>query len=162
MVPNKKIRLFVRWGNIGIGAIILLSAMTLSWNHTAALFEWAYYDGWLSQIGVLMVEASFFLGAMNIILARSAGVKAGWPARVTFLFGALLVGWSNVSSGRMLFSREDTAVLLGIAIPITLFLMEAIVSRALFRHNENTSIKRIETSGASGEDVGRERSHKNT
>ncbi|MFD1396415.1 hypothetical protein ACFQ40_11680, partial [Kroppenstedtia eburnea] len=76
------------------------------------------------------------LGALNIILARAAGMKAGWPARVTFLFGSLLVGWSNVSSGRMLLSREDTAVALGLSIPICLFLMEAIVSRALFQFRD--------------------------
>lgn len=131
-----KIQRIVRRGNIGIGAIILLSAMILSWNHTADLFEWAFYSGWLAQIGVLMVEFTFFLGALNIILARAAGMKAGWPARVTFLFGSLLVGWSNVSSGRMLLSREDTAVALGLSIPICLFLMEAIVSRALFQFRD--------------------------
>src|SRR5690606_17995903 len=119
----KPSRTIVRWGNILIGGIILLSAMVLSWNHTAALFEWAGYRGWLAQIGVLMIEASFFLGALNIILAKSSGLKAGWPARVTFLFGATLVGWSNISSGRMLFSQEDTAVILGVAIPLAMFLM---------------------------------------
>ena len=136
--PSRTIQSFVRWGNILIGGIILSSAMTLSWNHTADLFEWAGYHGWLAQIGVLMIEASFFLGALNIILAKSAGLKAGWPARVTFFFGALLVGWSNISSGRMLFSREDTAVILGIAIPIAMFLMEANVSRALFMFRDIT------------------------
>src|SRR5690606_28947868 len=97
------------------------------------LFRWAFYEGWLAHVGVIMVELTFFLGAMNVIMSRSVGLAAGWPARVAFMFGALLVGWSNVSSGKMFFSREETAIMLGLAIPICLFLMEAIVSRALFQ-----------------------------
>lgn len=130
---TERIQKWVRRGNLWLGALILTCAMILSYSHTADLFRWAFYDGWLAHVGVIMVELTFFLGAMNIILARSAGLRAGWPARVTFVFGALLVGWSNVSSGRMFLSREDTAVALGLAIPVCLFLMEAIVSRALFQ-----------------------------
>lgn len=129
---TEKIQKWVRRGNLWIGGLIMTCAMILSYSHTANLFRWAFYDGWLAHVGVIMVELTFFLGAMNIILAKSAGLLAGWPARVAFMFGALLVGWSNVSSGKMFLSREETAIALGLAIPICLFLMEAIVSRALF------------------------------
>lgn len=124
---------WVRRANVWLGALILACAMILSYSHTADLFRWAFYEGWLAHVGVIMVELTFFLGAMNVILSRSVGLAAGWPARMAFMFGALLVGWSNVSSGKMFFSREETAVMLGLAIPICLFLMEAIVSRALFQ-----------------------------
>lgn len=129
---TEKIQKWVRRGNLWIGGLIMTCAMILSYSHTANLFRWAFYDGWLAHVGVIMVELTFFLGAMNIILAKSAGLLAGWPARVAFMFGALLVGWSNVSSGKMFLSQEETAIALGLAIPICLFLMEAIVSRALF------------------------------
>lgn len=132
---------WVKRANVWLGALILACAMILSYSHTADLFRWAFYEGWLAHVGVIMVELTFFLGAMNVILSRSVGLAAGWPARMAFMFGALLVGWSNVSSGKMFFSREETAVMLGLAIPICLFLMEAIVSRALFqfRVQENAS-----------------------
>ena len=129
---TEKIQKWIRRGNLWIGGLIMTCAMILSYSHTANLFRWAFYDGWLAHVGVIMVELTFFLGAMNIILAKSAGLLAGWPARVAFMFGALLVGWSNVSSGKMFLSQEETAIALGLAIPICLFLMEAIVSRALF------------------------------
>lgn len=129
---------WVKRANVWLGALILACAMILSYSHTADLFRWAFYEGWLAHVGVIMVELTFFLGAMNVILSRSVGLAAGWPARMAFMFGALLVGWSNVSSGKMFFSREETAVMLGLAIPICLFLMEAIVSRALFQFRTAT------------------------
>lgn len=129
---------WVKRANVWLGALILACAMILSYSHTADLFRWAFYEGWLAHVGVIMVELTFFLGAMNVILSRSVGLAAGWPARMAFMFGALLVGWSNISSGKMFFSREETAVMLGLAIPICLFLMEAIVSRALFQFRTAT------------------------
>ena len=115
-----------------VGGIILACAMTLSYNHTVYLFKYAQYAEWLSHIGTIMIELTFFLGTSVIILSRAAGMESGWPARATFVFGAALVLWSNVSSGIMLLDEQWTAVVLGIAVVTCLFLMEAVVSRALF------------------------------
>lgn len=115
-----------------VGGIILGCAMTLSYNHTVDLFKYAGYVVWLSHIGTVMIELTFFLGTSVIILSRSVGMAAGWPARATFIFGAGLVLWSNVSSGIMLLDEQWTAVVLGVAVVTCLFLMEAVVSRALF------------------------------
>lgn len=115
-----------------VGGIILICAMILSYNHTVELFNYARYHGWLAHVGTIMIELTFFLGTSVIILSRAAGMAAGWPARATFGFGAVLVLWSNVSSGIMLLDEQWTAVVLGFSIVTCLFLMESVVSHALF------------------------------
>lgn len=127
-----------------VGGIILACAMTLSYNHTVDLFKYARYVEWLSHIGTVMIELTFFLGTSVIILSRAAGMAAGWPARATFIFGAALVLWSNVSSGIMLLDEQWTAVVLGIAVVTCLFLMEAVVSRALFMFQDQQEEQELE------------------
>lgn len=129
-----------------VGAVILACAMTLSYNHTVDLFKYAGYIVWLSHIGTVMIELTFFLGTSVIILSRAVGMAAGWPARATFIFGAALVLWSNVSSGIMLLDEQWTAVVLGVAVVTCLFLMEAVVSRALFMFRDDVQAEQAEES----------------
>lgn len=131
MQPGLSLNKFRGW-IVLVGGIILICAMILSYSHTVELFNYAQYVGWLAHIGTVMIELTFFLGTSVIILSRAAGMESGWPARATFVFGAALVLWSNVSSGIMLLDEQWTAVVLGIAVVTCLFLMEAVVSRALF------------------------------
>lgn len=102
--------------------VVLVCTIAVSYSHTIELFESAGYRGVLAHMGVIAIETTFLLGAFNIVHARLRGDRPGWPTVAAGAFGLGIVGWSNVSAG---WPYGWPGVIIGAAIPVSLFISEA-------------------------------------
>lgn len=110
--------------------LVLICNLVVSFNHTLELFRAGGFKGTLAPIGVIAVETTFILGALNLVVSRLKGVSPGGPAIMGGLLGVALVTWSNVRAG---WSYGLEGILLGLATPVSLVISEAILSRAILQ-----------------------------
>lgn len=120
---------------IFVSFIVLVCVVIISYSHSLALFEMGGFTGYFRHLGVIVVEATFVLGFLNIVIARFQGRSPGKPAVVGGIYGVLLVGWANIQAG---LDYGLYGVLLGVAMPIGLVITESILAHALIR-SRNTS-----------------------
>lgn len=125
--------------NVLGASLVLVCALVVSFNHSISLFIAGGF-GALAVWGVVGVETTFLLGALNIVVARMRHQSPGWPAYAAGALGTVLVGWSNVAAG---LPYGWTGVLLGAAIPLALLISEGMLSRALLVAAINMDAKRL-------------------
>lgn len=116
--------------NIVGGSIVLVCVVAVSYSHTLALFGMGGFTGIFQHMAVIAVEVTFLLGALNMVVSRFKGQHPGIPAIIGGLFGVGIVGWGNVEAG---VNYGLHGVLLGAAIPISLIIAEAILSKAILQ-----------------------------
>lgn len=116
--------------NIVGGSIVLICVVAVSYSHTLALFGMGGFTGIFQHMAVIAVEVTFLLGALNMVVSRFKGRHPGIPAIIGGLFGVGIVGWGNIEAG---VNYGIHGVLLGAAIPISLIIAEAILSKAILQ-----------------------------
>lgn len=116
--------------NIVGGSIVLVCVVAVSYSHTLALFGMGGFTGIFQHMAVIAVEVTFLLGALNMVVSRFKGRHPGIPAILGGLFGVSIVGWGNIEAG---VNYGIHGVLLGAAIPISLIIAEAILSKAILQ-----------------------------
>lgn len=116
--------------NIAGAFLVLCCAVSVSYSHSVALFEAGGFRGWMAHAGVVAVEVTFLMGALNIVVARLKRRPVGAPAAMGGILGVILVSWSNIAAG---WSAGITGILLGLVIPAALITAEAILSRAILQ-----------------------------
>lgn len=116
--------------NIVGGSIVLVCVVAVSYSHTLALFGMGGFTGIFQHMAVIAVEVTFLLGALNMVVSRFKGRHPGIPAIIGGLFGVGIVGWGNIEAG---VNYGIHGVLLGAAIPISLIIAEAILSKAILQ-----------------------------
>lgn len=127
---EKRRRDSVRGLTIFVSFIVLVAVVIISYSHSLALFEMGGFTGWFRHLGVIVVEATFVLGFLNIVIARFQGRSPGKPAVVGGIYGVLLVGWANIQAG---WEYGIYGVALGVAMPVGLVITESILAHALIR-----------------------------
>lgn len=152
-----------------IGAVVVLVVnILISYNHSLELFISGKFTGWMAHAGVIGIETTFIVGALYIIACRMKGISPGVPAYAAGIQGVLLVTWSNVSAGWSGLNEMlpvPVGVILGIQIPISLIIMESILSRAIIKRpskidDEIPEAERVEPEESQTSQVDFEESHK--
>lgn len=111
--------------------LILGCAIAVSFRHTMDLFEHYGFRGWLSLLATVMVELVFITASSILISAKLNGQKLRFSTICGFAYGVAMVGWSNVASTSK-FGWDG--VLIGLSIPLGVFLVEGMFMDAVFGH----------------------------
>jgi hypothetical protein len=127
--------------NITGAFVVLICNLVVSFDHSLELFRAGGFTGRLAYLAVIGAEVTFIMGALNLVSSRMRGISPGLPATSGFILGVLLVSWANVSAG---WSYGLTGVLLGLATPISLIIVEAILSRAIINRKKEDAQDDVE------------------
>ena len=122
-------------------ATVMLCTIVVSYNHTIELFEAAGYRGWMAHVAVIAFELTFFLGGLNVVVARLRGDPLKWPEILGGVLGLFIVGWNNVKAG---WPYGFPGVILGGIIPVNLFVSEANLSLSILRTQRKREASRTE------------------
>lgn len=125
--------------NVSCSGAVMACVVTISFVHSLELFRAAGFDGYLAYLGVLAVEITFVLAALNIIVARLKNRPAGIPSYMGGVLGIGLVGWSNVSATA---EYGWPGIILGLFIPAALITSESIMSYAVLRQRKREGDER--------------------
>ena len=119
-----------------IAVVVVICSLTVSYSHSLDLFSSVGYHDIFAHLAVIATESVFLGGAVNLIVARLKGRKAGWPPRVAGLFGCILVLWANIRSG-LAYGWEGIA--LGASIPVALVVAESLFGWAVISTSQSSS-----------------------
>jgi hypothetical protein len=122
--------------NITGAAIVLLSNIYVSFNHSIELFRQGGFSGNLAYVGVIGAEVTFLMGALNMVVSKLKGENAELPAKLGFILGVSLILWSNIHAG---LGAGITGIILGAVTPVSLIIAEMIIGRAIVQKTEEHS-----------------------
>jgi DNA-binding CsgD family transcriptional regulator len=126
------VRVFLMLMNILLGGFVFVLMLILSYSHTADFFARGGYTGTYAHLGAIGCETLFFLSNMNIIICALTGRKVPIPIRIASVISAIVIGYSNVSSG---FPNGGEAIAIGVLIFVIGFVAELVVSAAIISGN---------------------------
>jgi hypothetical protein len=135
------VRVFLMLMNILLGGFVFVLMLILSYSHTADFFARGGYTGTYAHLGAIGCETLFFLSNMNIIICALTGRKVPIPIRIASVISALVIGYSNVSSG---FPNGGEAIAIGVLIFVIGFVAELVVSAAIISGNRDEKDKQAE------------------
>jgi flagellar biosynthesis GTPase FlhF len=135
------VRVFLMIMNILLGGFVFVLMLILSYSHTADFFARGGYTGTYAHLGAVGCEMLFFLSNMNIIICALTGRKVPIPIRIASVISALVIGYSNVSSG---FPNGGEAIAIGVLIFVIGFVAELVVSAAIISGNRDEKDKQAE------------------
>src|SRR5690606_6482361 len=109
---------------------VMACVVIISFVHSLELFRTYGFSGYLSYLGVIAVEVTFFSSMLNIVVCRLKQRPAGMPSYIGGLLGVSLVAWSNVSAT---VEYGLPGIVLGLFVPAALIVSESIMSWAVIR-----------------------------
>jgi len=127
-----------KWSII-FGLVIFVCVVTVSFSHTVDLYERVGFKQWEAILITVAVEATFLLSGWSILWHRYRGQKPGGPAYAGFLYGVVLVLFSNSSYTvglDVLFANKVAQWVLALSVVFGVLIAEAIISRNLVRLRE--------------------------
>lgn len=127
-----------KWSII-FGLIIFVCVVTVSFSHTVDLYERVGFKQWEAFLITVAVETTFLLSGWSILWYRNKGRKPGGPAYAGFLYGVVLVLFSNSAYTvglDVLFENKIAQWVLALSVVFGVLIAEAIISRNLVRLRE--------------------------
>lgn len=121
------------------GLVIFLCVVTVSFSHTVALYERVGFVQWEAILITCAVETTFLLSAWTILWYRNKGQKPGGPAYAGFLYGIVIVLFSNAAYTvglDILFKYKIAQWALALSVVFGVLVSEAIISRNLVMLSE--------------------------
>lgn len=128
-----------KWSII-FGLIIFVCVVTVSFSHTVDLYERVGFKQWEAFLITVAVETTFLLSGWTILWYRNKGQKPGGPAYAGFLYGVVLVLFSNSAYTvglDVLFANGIAQWVLALSVVFGVLIAEAIISRNLVRLREH-------------------------
>ena len=135
-----------KWSII-FGLIIFVCVVTVSFSHTVDLYERVGFKQWEAILITVAVEATFLLSGWSILWHRYRGQRPGGPAYAGFLYGVVLVLFSNSSYTvglDVLFANKVAQWVLALSVVFGVLIAEAIISRNLVRLREQEDVQTAE------------------
>lgn len=109
------------------GLIVLLCSMYISFGHSVNLVKDYRQVGKSAYAIVIMLETAFLTFSISTALSKLQGKTMRWFEWIFFSIGLTYVGWSNLHA----FPSNIGGVVLGLSIPLYLFIMEVMLSNII-------------------------------
>lgn len=124
-----------------LGTLIVLGcSIWVSFNHTLDLYWAGHFRNGLEWPATITAEVAFLMGVLMLFDSRRQGYSPPWQAKMLFVIGLAVVGWSNVSAGiGYEKSGKATGVILGLLIPVFIFGAESVLSHAYMRKRKKNT-----------------------
>ena len=131
----------MRTWSIILGVIIFGCVVTVSFSHTVDLYRRVGFELWEARTFTVAVEVTFLLSGWTILWRRLQGQKPGTAAYAGFLYGIILVLFSNSAYTvglDWLFQNNIAQWTLAISVVLGVLVSESIISQNLVeRHRES-------------------------
>lgn len=125
----------MRTWSIMLGVIIFVCVVTVSFAHTVDLYKRVGFLHWEAVTFTIAVETTFLLSGWAILWRRLQGQKPGAAAYAGFLYGIILVLFSNSAYTvglDNLFENKIAQWTLALSVVLGVIIAEMIISQNLF------------------------------
>jgi len=124
----------MRAWSIILGVVIFLCVVSVSFAHTVDLYKRVGFELWEARMFTVAVEVTFLLSGWTILWRRLQGQKPGTAAYAGFLYGIVLVLFSNSAYTvglDWLFQNNIAQWTLAISVVLGVLVSESIISQNL-------------------------------
>lgn len=146
----------MRTWSIILGAVIFLCVVSVSFSHTVDLYQRVGFVRWEATVFTIAVETTFLLSGWSILWYRNKGEKPSGSAYAGFIYGVILVLFSNSAYTvglDELFENKIAQWVLALSVVFGVLVAESIISQNLaelhqkdgdLQHDEERSLQNKE------------------
>lgn len=146
----------MRTWSIILGAVIFLCVVSVSFSHTVDLYQRVGFVRWEATVFTIAVETTFLLSGWSILWYRNKGEKPSGSAYAGFIYGVILVLFSNSAYTvglHELFENKIAQWVLALSVVFGVLVAESIISQNLaelhqkdgdLQHDEERSLQNKE------------------
>src|SRR5690606_7757419 len=124
----------MRTWSIILGAVIFLCVVSVSFSHTVDLYQRVGFVRWEATVFTIAVETTFLLSGWSILWYRNKGEKPSGSAYAGFIYGVILVLFSNSAYTvglHELFENKIAQWVLALSVVFGVLVAESIISQNL-------------------------------
>lgn len=136
----------MRAWSIFLGVVIFLCVVSVSFSHTVELYQRVGFALWEAIVFTIAVETTFFLSAWTIMWRRNKGENPSGSAYAGFLYGIVLVLFSNSAYTvglNTLFENNIAQWGLALSVVLGVLIAESIISQNLINRSANQSARQV-------------------
>ena len=136
----------MRAWSIILGVVIFLCVVSVSFAHTVDLYKRVGFLHWEATIFTIAVETTFLLSGWSILWCRNRGQKPSGSAYAGFLYGIVLVLFSNSAYTvglNTLFENNIAQWGLALSVVLGVLIAESIISQNLINRSANQSARQV-------------------
>src|SRR5690554_1265434 len=140
----------MRAWSIILGVVIFLCVVSVSFSHTVDLYKRVGFALWESVVFTIAVETTFFLSAWTILWRRNRGEKPSGSAYAGFIYGVILVLFSNSAYTvglDELFENKIAQWVLALSVVLGVLIAESIISQNLAELHRENGERRLQHDG---------------
>jgi len=140
----------MRTWSIILGVVIFLCVVSVSFSHTVDLYQRVGFTLWESIVFTIAVETTFFLSGWTIIWRRNKGEKTSGSAYAGFIYGVILVLFSNSAYTvglDELFENNIAQWVLALSVVLGVLIAESIISQNLAELHREDGDRSLQNDG---------------
>lgn len=136
----------MRTWSIILGVVIFLCVVSVSFSHTVDLYQRVGFVRWEATVFTIAVETTFLLSGWSILWYRNKGEKPSGSAYAGFIYGVILVLFSNSAYTvglDELFENKIAQWVLALSVVLGVLIAESIISQNLINRSANQSARQV-------------------
>lgn len=140
----------MRTWSIILGVVIFLCVVSVSFSHTVDLYQRVGFVRWEATVFTIAVETTFLLSGWSILWYRNKGEKPSGSAYAGFIYGVILVLFSNSAYTvglDELFENKIAQWVLALSVVLGVLIAESIISQNLAELHRENGERRLQHDG---------------